>query len=137
MTPITTDTTTPVPSVRRSTATTGAAGSRPEGSGRPPPDTARPSVVLSLNTSVNQTALSGLTYANPRAGAQARAADAQAQAANAPRTNAAPDTGLNNRSATRAAEREAAQRQSTDRQNLQAAQATSAARQAVAADTRA
>ena len=122
MTPLTLDSTPAVGSVRRPTAldnTRANAAGEAKGANTPAESPARPSVVLNLTTSANQTALSNLTYTNPRAGAAARAADAQAQAANAPRPT----------------EREDTERQDMeDRQNLQAAQATNTQRQAVAAD---
>lgn len=118
MTPLTLDSTPAVGNVRRPTAVDNTRANNPSGAAAPTETSARPSVVVNLNTSANQAALNNLTYTNPRAGAAARSAEAQAQATDAPRTT----------------EREDTERQNMDRQNLQAAQATNTQRQAVAAD---
>lgn len=127
MTPLTLDSTSAVGSVRRPTATDNTRANAGENASPPADNPTRPSVVLNLNSSATQTALSNLTYGNPRAGAAARAAEAQAQAANAPRAAANPTPEAN-------ALDTAAAARTTDRQNLQAAQATNTSRQAVAAD---
>lgn len=150
MTPVAIDRTSTVANVRRTTSNEsvnvgGGAG------GEPTENTSRPSVVLNLNTSANQSALSALTYGNPRSNTAARSLNAASEAqpqqsvnqqraqaeqttSDAQTEEAVESTQLNDNNTERASEAQDALRLQTDRRNLQAAQATSTSRQAAVAD---
>jgi hypothetical protein len=149
MTPVAIDRTSTVANVRRTTSNE-SANVGGGGGAEPTENTPRPSVVLNLNTSSNQSALSVLTYGNPRANTAGRSSNAisepQAQSVIPQRTQAeettsdaqteevAESTQLNDNNTERVADAQDALRLQTDRRNLQAAQATSTSRQAAVAD---
>jgi len=151
MTPITTDSTAAVASVRRTPPTDNTRTNSGNGARTQADNPARPSVVVNLNASANQNALNGLTYGNPRANRANSAAgastEAQVQNTGQQRTGApspaqggaqaqrnAQTAGLKSPNEARNTARQDAQRAETDRQNLQLAQVTSTSRQAQASE---